>query len=711
MNNKWSITDTLLYGADYNPDQWLDRPDILEEDLRLMKEAGFSAVSLGIFSWAVLEPKEGVFRFDWMDKMLDDLHGAGINVFLATPSGARPGWLAAGYPEVLRTGPDGNRNLFGFRHNHCYTSPVYREKTAIIDGELARRYASHPAVVLWHISNEYNGECHCELCQQAFRDWLKKRYGTLEALNKAWWNTFWSHTVTDWEHIHSPVPRGETMVHGLNLDWKRFVNYMTVDFMEHEIEAVRNTDPSIPVTTNLMSSSEDPEIEANVDAWKFRNKVDVVSWDSYPGWHMPGHRAYDPAVTDEPEDDYRRASEVAFFHDLFRCVNGGHFLLMESTPSCVNWRPLSKPKKPGMNILSGLQAVAHGSNSVMYFQWRKSLGGFEKFHGAVVGHDGTGDTRVFREAAELGKKLKDLSDIASTDYTARAALVYNWENRWALEDNRGPLNGERKAYQETVKKHYFALWDNGIAVDIISGEEELSDYDLVAAPMLYMVSAACGKRIRDFVEGGGCLLTTYQSGIADETDLCFEGAPGPLSDILGIRCEETDVLHPAESLLMSPLDITSTALPAAGGTVTDYCELIRTETARTVARFRGSLEEGSPALTVNDFGKGTAWYLAGRLDVNSLKTLYRHLAAKSGLDSFHNLIEFRTPGVNLQVRHGKSQSYLFVMNFGPEPGRIETKKSWTDALDTGVERTRWPLPAWGIKVLTSQAPPRHSSMG
>ncbi len=694
------IRNGFLYGGDYNPDQWLDRPDVLKEDLRLMKKSGVNVVSLGIFAWSALEPEEGVFRFEWLDRVFDDLNRSGIRVFLATPSGARPGWMAAKYPEVLRVGSDGKRNLFGIRHNHCFSSPVYREKTAEINGKLAERYASHPAVILWHISNEYSGGCHCELCQENFRNWLKNRYGDLDSLNKAWWNAFWSHTVTDWNHIHSPVPHGEPMLHGLNLDWKRFVTDMTVDFMEAEIAAVHTVRPDLPVTTNLMAGVENSEHDPGLDYWKFRDKFDFASWDSYPGWHLPGYQAFSLDIPESPVDDYRRASEVAFQHDLFRSLTGGPFLLMESTPSAVNWRPLSKPKKPGLNILSGLQAVAHGANSVQYFQWRKSRGGFEKYHGAVVGHDGTENTRIFREAAELGSLLDKMRPIADTDYPARTALVYNWENRWVFEDSRGALNGPRKAYLETVRKHYFCLWDSGVPMDIISGEEDLSGYDLVVAPMLHMVGKTCEKRIREFVEAGGLFFTTYQSGYVDESDLCFEGAvPGPLRDILGITCEELDVLNPREQAEILPSVEMESFFPNGTGIATDFCEVVQVQSARSLARFRGSLADGAPALTVNDFGKGSAWYLAGRLDADSLKGLYRHLIKRAGTASVHDRLAARDETVSVQVRSSGDKKYLFLMNFAPKEAVVRTVKSYMDFLNPGEPKSEWILPGWGVAIL------------
>lgn len=293
-------TNRLLHGGDYNPEQWLDRPDILEKDLDMLEESGCNVVSLGIFSWSTLEPEEGVFRFEWLENIINKLYERGISVILATPSGSRPKWLADKYPEVLRVDAERRRALYGFRHNHCYTSPVYREKTAIINRKLAERFGKHPAVILWHISNEFGGECHCPLCQEAFRNWLKEKYGTIENLNKKWCTTFWSHTYNSFEQIESPSPVGETQLHALNLDWKRFVTYQTADFIHHEIQSVREGGSELPTTANLMYYFD------GLNYFELAKEIDVVSWDTYPTWHK--------------QDVIETAYENGMCHDLMRSL-------------------------------------------------------------------------------------------------------------------------------------------------------------------------------------------------------------------------------------------------------------------------------------------------------------------------------------------------------------------------------------------------------
>ena len=696
MNEKWSIKDKLLYGCDYNPDQWLNRPDILAADITLMKEAHITVVSLGIFAWSSLEPSEGNFQFEWMDRIMDDLHNAGISVFLATPSGARPAWMALKYPEVLRVNPSGSRNLYGTRHNHCFSSPIYREKVKIMNTKLAERYSEHPAVILWHISNEYSGECHCNICQANFRDWLKNKYKNLDELNGSWWNAFWSHTIFDWEEIHSPVPHGETSVHGLNIDWKRFTTFMTVDFMQDEVAALKNAGSKLPVTTNMMMTLENARFDPGLDCWKFKDVQDYASWDSYPAWHLPGHKVFiEGDVSDEKTDDYRRASEVAFQHDIYRNLHKKPFLLMESTPSKVNWQGISKNKRPGMNILSSLQAVAHGANSVQYFQWRQGRGSFEKFHGALVDQSGTSDTRVFREASKLGEILELLKPVAKSHYTARAALVFSWENRWAIDDSMGPINSSRKAYIETLRKHYFCLWDAGIPLDVVSGEEELLDYDLVIAPMLYALNSVTNKNLKSYVHKGGTLLTSYMSGYTDENDLCFEGgSPGPLQELLGIRIEDLDSLHRYERIHLRM---------GEDYPIQDYYEIIHPTTAQVLASFTGKGVEGLPGLTVNDYGNGMAFHLAGRLDTESLKALYQTILSDRDIHSLKTDLKECSECINIQVRSDNKDKYFFVMNFSDDTGEVQFKRDFRDVLAPAeTPAAKWFLGPYGIRVLTQQ---------
>jgi beta-galactosidase len=669
----------FLHGGDYNPDQWRAMPDIWDEDMRLMKLAGCNTMSVGIFSWTALEPDEGRFDFEWLDRIMDRLAENGAYAVLATPSGARPAWLSQKYPEVLRVTPERQRRLHGMRHNHCMTSPVYREKTRIINTRLAERYKDHPALLVWHLSNEYGGECHCDLCQAAFRDWLKRKYGTLDALNHAWWTTFWSHTYTDWSQIESPSPLGEFRLHGLNLDWKRFVTDQTLDFMRGEIATLRPITPDVPITTNFMGTY------PGLNYWRLAPDLDVISWDNYPRWH-------------KESSDWELAARIGFVHDINRCLKGGKpFMLMESTPSVVNWQPEAKLKRPGMHFLSSLQAVAHGSDTVQYFQWRKSRGSAEKFHGAVVDHVGHEHTRVFRDVAEVGAALEKLDDVIGTTVPAQVALIYDWENHWAMTDAEGPRSGD-KGYLDTCQRHYSAFWKRGIPVDVIDMEQDISGYRLLVAPMLYMVRPGVADRIEAFVRAGGTFVATYLSGIVDENDLCFLGGfPGPLRHVLGIWAEEIDALTDLDRNAVVPTPGNALGLSGAYEAAR-YCDLIHAESADILATYRDDFYAGRPALTVNRVGAGQAYYIGSQNSEAFLDDFFRALAGDLRIAP---VIDAALPvGVTAQRRTDGARDFVFVMNFTPEAQTVTLDSAaYTDMVSGAAVGKTLDLGPYGARVL------------
>ena len=637
--------DHFLHGGDYNPEQWLDRPDILKKDIEYFKKAHINTVSMGMFSWAVLEPEEGRYNFDWLEDVINNLYKEGIYTILSTPSGARPKWMADKYKEVLRVDPDRTRRFFGGRHNHCYTSPVYREKIYNINKKLSEHFGKHPAVILWHISNEYGGECHCPLCQEKFREWLKEKYGTIENLNSSWCTTFWSHTYNSFDQIESPSPKGENALHALTLDWKRFVTDRTVDFMRHEISAIRAGGSELPATANLMYDYD------GLDYKKFKDVMDIVSWDNYPSWHK--------------KDEYTTAVDGAMQHDLMRSIRKAPFLLMESCPSATNWKPINKLKKPGMHLAASLQAVAHGSDSVLYFQLRQSQGASEKFHGAVIDHYGGDDTRVFREVTEVGEALEQIREIVGSEIKCQAAVLYDRENDWALKDAQGPRN-EDMHYQECVQKQYCALRRKGCNTDIITMEHDLSDYKLVTVPMAYMFYHGYAEKLCTFAENGGTLVISYWSGLVDETDKCYlEGTPHGLMEAAGIRTEEIDALYDWEE---------NHGIPETGNhlgitksyTCKNLCEFAKVSDAEVMMRYSEDFYQGYPVLTHKKYGKGHVYYVAADMEAAFYEDFLGRAADEAGVDT---PLDFVPEGVSVTTRETEDTEYLFIQNFA---GKTET---------------------------------------
>lgn len=667
----------MLHGGDYNPEQWLDQPEVLEEDIRLFRKAHINCVSLGIFSWAKLEPEEGVYDFGWLDEIIDRLYANGIYTVLATPSGARPQWLAQKYPEVLRVRPDGLRNFYGHRQNHCYTSPLYREKVTQIDTRLAEHYANHPAVILWHISNEFGGECHCELCQAAFREWVQKKYGTLDKLNHAWWANFWSHTYTDWSQVHSPSPVGETSVHGLDLDWRRFVTHQTIDFMKTEIAAVKAVNPDIPVTTNMMTM-----YTYELNYFAFRDALDVISWDNYPEWH-------NPYMGNEEV-----AKDCAMTHDMMRSLQKKPFLLMECTPNATNWQGVSKLKKPGMHQLSVIEAVAHGADSGQYFQLRQSRGSCEKFHSAVISNTGTGNTRTFREVTDIGAVLEQLSDrVYGSGTPAETAILFDTENKWALDKCQGPRNIGLD-YFGNIRRNYSYFWKNGINVDIIDSTFDLSGYKLVIAPMLYLFRDGIQEKLRRFVRDGGTLVTTCFTGVVNDTDLSFlgEATEDKLSDVLGLWVEEVDSLYDCES--------NRTTWNGKSYSLKELCEICHPTTCETLAVYETDFYAGKPVLTKNQFGKGVAYHVSASADTDFFHALYAKLAAACDLTY---AIRTAVPdGVSLTWRQSDTEKLIFVQNFGDSAAAVQLDQPYENVLTGETVSGSLNIEKYGFAVLAKQ---------
>lgn len=643
----------LLHGGDYNPEQWLDRPDILEQDIEYFKQAHINTVSIGMFSWSMLEPEEGRYEFGWLEDTIERLYQNGISVILSTPSGARPKWLSDRYPEVLRVAPDRHRNLFGGRQNHCYTSPIYRKKTAQINQELARRFGQHPAVLLWHISNEFGGECHCPLCQEAFREWLRQKYGTIENLNQQWCTTFWSHRYLSFEQIESPSPRGEMALHALTLDWKRFVTKQTLEFIEEEKKAIKAGGSDKPCTVNLMYDF------VGLDYGKFQDIVDVISWDNYPTWHK--------------EEEWKTALDCGLQHDLMRSIQKKPFLLMESCPSATNWQSVSKLKKPGMLLAASLHAVAHGSDSVLYFQMRQSRGASEKFHGAVIDHYGGSDTRVFREVTEVGEVLEQLGELAGSQTPAQAAILYDRENDWALKDAQGPRNQDLH-YQECVMKQYQGLRRQGFNVDILSMDQEINSYQILVLPMAYLFRDGYEQKVEAFVREGGTLVMTYWSGIVDQTDRCYlGGTPHGLMDVVGLRSTELDALYDweinyAQPVAADPLHFGKTY------SCKNFCDLVKTSTAEALLEYTDDFYQGMPVLTRNSYGNGQAYYVAADLEEAFYEDLYAAIVREQKLSQ---KIPSLPRGVELSVRENEQAEYLFLQNFNRKPTAVALPEGYT----------------------------------
>ncbi len=643
-----SKINKIVYGGDYNPEQWGE--DIWEEDMRLFALAGVDILTLNVFNWALLQPDEETYNFEILDKIMELVKAHDLKVCLATSTAAHPAWMAKKYPDILRTEFNGVKRKFGGRHNSCPNSATYQKFSVALSKELAIRYQNYDNIVAWHISNEYGGECFCENCEKAFRLWLKNKYKTLTELNRVWNTSFWGHTFYDWDEIVLPNMLSEhfeyerTMFQGISLDYRRFNSDSILECYKAEYNVIKSITPDIPITTNLIG------FYKPLDYQKWAKYMDFVAWDSYP--------ANDASIAD-----------MALNHDLIRGLKGGMpFALMEQTPSVTNWLAYNALKRPKVMRLWSYQAIAHGSDTVMFFQMRRSIGACEKLHGAVIDHVGNENTRVFREVASLGEELKQLGDkTLGLRSESKVALVFDWDNWWAVEYSAGPSCDLK--YRDEVLNYYTALHDRNISVDIIGVDDELEKYEIVIAPILYMTKGNYDEKIREYVYKGGTFITTFFSGIVNENDLVVTGGyPGELRDILGIWVEETDALpNGTENYFI----FNNFKYPA-----TLLCDIMHLEGAEALSFYQADFYQNTPCITKNCFGKGTAYYVGTRSDNNFYREFMKGVCNEKKV-----LPVWDTPqDVEAVKREKDGRRCVFLLNHSNEIKTLYSESNYVDIL-------------------------------
>ena len=665
----------ILYGGDYNPNQW--GKEIWKEDMRIFKDARINSATINVFSWAKIQPSEEIYNFTELDEIIDMLSRENYDIVLATSTGALPAWMVKRYPEVARTDYEGRHHKFGQRHNACPNSPVFQKFASRLAGKLAERYGDNPHVTCWHISNEYGGECYCENCEKAFRVWLRGKYQTLDELNKAWNTEFWGHTIYDWDEVVLPDALGDgiedaaephmTAFAGLSIDYCRFNSDGMLNNFKMEKEAIRKFDKETPITTNMMGTFK------GLDYFKWAKEIDVISWDNYPSYNTPW-------------------SMVAMKHDLMRGLKDKPFMLMEQTPSQQNWQPYNSLKRPGQMRAQSYQTMAHGADTIQFFQLRRSVGGCEKFHGAVIAHAGTENTRVFREVKQLGEELERLSDlIPGSVNEAEVGVIFDWDNYWALEYTSGPSISLK--YVDQIHRYYRYFYEKNIGTSMIPVDADFSKYKMVVAPVLYMVKEGMKEALESFVKNGGILITTYMSGIVDQSDnVHLGGYPGPLRDMAGVWVEEIDALAPEQVNEVKFTDGTTASCNL-------LCDLLHLEGAKALATYQKDFYADMPAVTRNTFGKGATYYVGTQMDDAGLAKI---------LDQAVNEVNVRAvipevTGLEVTCRTSDDTRYYYVMNFKDEDQVLpDSLGGKTDLVSGEVIPAGTVLKKWDVLILQEE---------
>jgi len=667
--------DGIAYGGDYNPEQWPE--EVWAEDVRLMREAGVTFATVGVFSWVLVEPEEGVFDFTWLDRLVDLLHTSGIRVVLGTPTAVPPAWFYRAHPEARVVTRDGVTLGFGSRGMVAPSAPAYRAAAVRVATALAERYGAHPALALWHVHNEYGvpvAEDYSEHALHAFRDWLRARYGTLDELNTRWGTAFWGQRYGDWDEVGLPAAAASVLNPAERLDFSRFSDDQLRACFVAERDAIR-AHSGVPVTTNFMAFACE-----STDLWKWGREVDVVSNDHYLD-------AADP----------RNQVTLAQAADLTRSVaQGAPWFLMEHSTSAVNWQPRNVAKQPGELRRNSLQHVARGADAVGFFQWRASRSGAEKFHSAMLPHAGTG-SRVWREVVAFGADLGRLAEVQGARVHARVAVLWDQESAWAQGlEWRPSVDVDAR---ERTAAWYRALWDDQVTIDFAHPSAELSRYALVVAPASYLLTADDAANLSRYVAGGGILVVSYFAGIVDQDDTVHAGGYGaPLREALGLTVEEFAPLRAGDAVRVA---WHGHGAPTDGGirhelvadTWTDHLAL---DGAEVVATYADGPVAGGPAVTRHAHGRGYGWYVSTRLDDDGLRAVLAAAYRDAGLAP-------REPGVGrdveIVVRRGGEHDYTFVLNHGAEPASVAATG---DELLAGTPVDGWlKVPAGEVAVVRS----------
>jgi beta-galactosidase len=643
----------FYFGVDYYPEHWPE--ERWAEDARLMAEADFNVVRLAEFAWAVMEPQEGQYDFDWLDRAIAVLDAHDIRVVLGTPTASPPPWLMAKSTDLFRVSEDGRRRTFGNRRAYCPNNPVYHDHTGRIVTHMAEHYAGHPAVIGWQIDNEFGDRCYCPICARAFQEWLQRRHGSLDALNERWGTVFWSHTYSDWGQIPLPLTTGGSPNPGLALDFFRFSSDSYVAYQQMQVDLLREKCPEHFVTHNLMGFGYD-----RIDYFDLARDIDFVAWDNYPRGYWDMQAEIDP-------------SHAALSCDAIRGLKRQNFWVMEQQAGPSGWETMGMAPRPGELRLWTYQAIAYGADAIVHFRWRTARFGTEQYWHGLLDHHGHPGRR-YEEIQRTGAEIKQIGQYAhGSSVRPSVAMILSYDSRFAFQIQ---ANNPQFSYSAHFHQVYHALYERCVAVDVVAPTADLSPYKLVIAPALHLVSEAIVENLRRFVQAGGVLVVTPRSGVKDEANAVVHmGLPGLLADLCGVEVEEYDSL-PAD--VRNRLEFTLPELastPSASASV--WCDVLKPNGATVVARYTQDYYAGQPAITLNDVGQGQVIYVGTVGNAPLYEALVGWLLDLVGVPPLLIVPE----GIQVTERWQGDQRLLFVLNYTDRKQEITLDGHYVDLLD------------------------------
>ena len=652
----------LELGAAWYPEQWPESR--WDADLALMQAAHITFVRVGEFAWSTMEPREGDFELDWLERAVRAAEKHGIAVVIGTPSAAPPAWLTQKYPETLRTKEDGRKDEHGNRQQFDWSDPKYRELARLMAEKMAERFGHDPNVIGWQIDNEYANESYGPSTDALFQAWLRAKYGTLDNLNKRWTTAYWSETYQEWNQIPIEEHGGNP---GLLLNWKEFVSDTWRSYQKNQLEAIRaHAEKRQFITTNMMGWFD------AYDHYTVSQDLDLASWDDYVGTGQL--------------DPIRNGA----IHDLTRGFLRKNFWVMETQPGFVNWSPDNNALNKGEVRAMAWNAIGHGSEAVEYWQWRSALNGQEQYHGTLVGADGT-PVPLYTEVQQIGEDFQKAAPaLAGTTVHSEVAVLQDYPSRWAINWQR-----HNRAFDpvDSLMSFYRPLHRLARSVDVVADTAPLRGYKLVVAPALNVLTPEAARNLEAYVRGGGHLVLGQRSGMKDEDNaLWTQRQPGPLAALLGARVAQFYALDAAVPV--------SGDWGAAEDTV--WAEQIEVQSPETRVLMRYGKSngwlDGQPAAVTRQVGKGSITYIGAALDAGAMDRAAKWMIDAAGVAPvFPNL----PPAVDVAVRSGEGKRVFILTNYGTEPASIQLPGTMRDVLGAR-DLTVVELPRYGVAVLSSR---------
>jgi len=666
----------IYFGADYYPEQWPE--ERWPEDARLMAEAGFNTVRLAEFAWSKMEPREGRYDFDWLDRAMGLLASRGMRVVLGTPTASPPPWLLARHPHIFRVREDGQRITFGNRRTYCPNSPAYHDFSWRIVACMAEHYANHPAVIGWQIDNEFGDRCYCPVCTQAFQDWLRRRYGSLDHLNSKWGTVFWSHVYTDWGQIPVPFTTGGSPNPGLALDFSRFSSDSYVAYQQMQVDILREKCPRHFVTHNFMGFGYD-----RINYFDLAQSLDFVAWDNYPCTQWSAQGQVDPR-------------HAALASDTMRGLKRRSFWVMEQQAGASGWEIVAAAPRAGELRLWAYQAIAHGADAIIFFRWRTARYGTEQYWHGLLDHDGR-PSRRYAEIKRMGGEIqRSAAQIGGSLIRPSVAMLLSYDSRFAFQIQ---ANNPQFSYTGQFLGFYGPLFRRQVPLDVVMPTADLSAYKLVVAPALHVVSEAVAENLKRFVQAGGVLALTPRTGVKDDYNAVVAMRfPGLLAELCGVEVEEYDSLPAGVS---QPLEFTVPELvPGAPVLASVWCDMLQTKGASVVARYTRDYYAGKPAITLNRSGRGQAVYVGTVGEEPLCEVLADWLLSLAGVQPLLAAPE----GVEVTERWQGDRRLLFLLNHSQQEQQVTLNGCYVDLLNGSAGLTeRVTLAPLDVVVLMHQA--------